>query len=197
MKPSVPTISPLLRTDVQGNLLAELLLTPEERTLTELALSVGSSMPTVHREVDRLVASGFLTERRSGRNRYVRANVGHPLYRPVRQIVEYSYGPRVVLPRLLARIAGVDDAYIYGSWAARMDGEQGADPADIDVLVVGRPDRADLYDAAAAAQRELGREVNIRSVSRDHWQLADDPFVQNLKSRPLVHLDLESVGSTA
>lgn len=192
VKASVPTISPLLRSDAQGNLLAELLLKPaHERTLTELTAAVGVTMPTVHREVDRLVTAGFLTERRSGRNRYVRANLEHPLYGPVRQIIEYAYGPRVVLPRLLAPVDGIEDAYVYGSWAARMNGEEGADPADIDVLVVGRPDRADLYDAAAAAQSELGREVNIRSVSRDRWEVAGEPFLQTVKSRPLVRLDLE------
>lgn len=198
VKASVPTISPLLRSDVQGNLLAELLLTPaRERTLTELTDAVGVTMPTVHREVDRLVTAGFLTERRSGRNRYVRANLEHPLYLPVRQIIEYAYGPRAVLPRLLAPVDRIDDAYVYGSWAARMNGEEGADPADVDVLVVGQPDRADLYDVAAAAQSQLGREVNIRSVSRDRWEAADDPFLQTVKSRPLVRLELDKARTDA
>ena len=198
MKASVPVISPLLRSDVQGNILAELLLTPKrERTLTELAASVGATMPTVHREVERLVASGFLTERRSGRNRYVTANVNHALFGPVRQIVEYAYGPRTVLPRLLATVDGIDEAFIYGSWAARMSGEEGPDPSDIDVLVVGSADRSDLYDAAAVAQLELGREVNIRSVSRARWAAAEDQFLQTVQQRPLVRLDLEKAGNHA
>lgn len=191
MKPSVPVIAPLLRSDVQGNLLAVLLLRPErERTLTELGAAVGATAPTVHREVDRLVAAGFATQRRSGRNRYVQANVDHPLYLPVRQIVEYAYGPRTVLPRVLTPVAGVEEAYVYGSWAARMNGQAGEDPADVDVLVIGRPDRAGLYDAAQAAQAELGRPVNIRSVSRGRWEAAEDPFLQTVKHRPLVRLDL-------
>lgn len=191
MKATVPTISPLLRSDVQGNLLAEVLLTPtRERTLTDITNTVGASMPTVHREIARLLASGFVTERRSGRNRYIQANTDHALYRPVRQIIEHAYGPRTVLPRLLATVGGIDEAYVYGSWAARMHGEEGADPVDIDVLVIGRPDRADLYDAATAAQAELSREVNIRSMSHTRWEAADEPFVQTVKSRPLVRLDL-------
>jgi DNA-binding transcriptional ArsR family regulator len=192
MKASVPLIAPLLRSDLQGNLLATLLLAPEkERTLTELTAAVDGSMPTVHREVDRLVASEFLTERRSGRNRYIRANSEHPLYSAVREIVEYAYGPRVVLPAVLADVGGVDDAYVYGSWAARMNGEAGADPADIDVLVIGKPDRAALYDAAAAARGRLRREVNIRAVSPERWNEAGEPFLRTVKSRPLVKLDLD------
>lgn len=198
MKASIPTISPLLRSDTQGNLLAQLLLAPErERTLTELTASVGATMPTVHREVDRLVASGFAIERRSGRNRYLSANLEHPLYAPVRQIIEYAYGPWALLPRLLAPIAGINDAYVYGSWAARMGGEPGSDPHDIDVLVVGRPDRAELYDVAATAQSKLGREVNIRSVSVERWRATDDAFLEGVKSRPLVHLDLDTERGSA
>lgn len=191
VKATVPAIAPLLRSDLQGRLLASLLLAPErERTLTEIAAAVQSSMPTVHREVERLVLSGFLTERRSGRNRYVSANTEHPLFRPVREIVEYAYGPEVILPALLADVRGVEDAYVYGSWAARMNGEAGADPADIDVLIVGKPDRAAVYDAAAEARALLGREVNMRSVSLDRWKRADEAFLRTVQSRPLVKLDL-------
>lgn len=196
MKASVPMISPLLRSDTQGHLLAQLLLTPERnRTLTELAAAVGTTMPTVHREVERLIESGFATERRSGRNRYISANTEHPLYTPVRQIIEYAYGPRAVLPPLLAPIAGVDEAYVYGSWAARLSGEPGPDPADIDVLVIGRPDRSAIYDAAAEASERLSRDVNIRSVSRAGWDSEADAFIRTLKSRPLVPLDLGALRS--
>ncbi|MDY0913953.1 helix-turn-helix domain-containing protein [Rathayibacter festucae] len=192
MKSTVPTIAPLLRSDLQGNLLAALMLRPGESSLSALAERIDASPSSVQREVERLVASGFVLERRSGRNRYVRANEGHPLTAPVRIIVEYAYGPRVVLARVLSGIPFVEEAYIHGSWAARMAGEEGADPADVDVLVVGGPDRADLLDAASAAQSELGREVDIRSVSRRRWDEAPDLFLQTLKTRPLVRLDLEN-----
>lgn len=39
-------------------------------------------------------------------------------------------------------------------------GRGGAPPHDIDVLVVGDVDRADVYEAAEQAQERLGREVN-------------------------------------
>lgn len=191
MKASIPTIAPLLRSDVQGRLLAELTLFPDRQlTLSGLTSLVGSSAPTVHREVDRLVASGFLLESRSGRNRYVRANTAHSLYNPVRQIVEHAYGPGAVLPELLARLDHVEQAVIYGSWAARMAGVEGADPADIDVLVIGTPGRAGIFDAGVEAQRRLGREVNIQTVSPERWEAADDSFLTTVRSRPLVELEL-------
>lgn len=192
MKASVPLIAPLLRSDVQGAVLAALLLEPQrEYTVTELVAAAESTPPTVHREVERLVDSGFALERRSGRNRYISANVGHRLYRPVKEIIEYAYGPRVVVADALRDVGDVDEAFIYGSWAARMTGESGMDPQDIDVMVIGRPDRGRLISASDAATARLGRDVNIRAVSRERWEALGDAFLRNVRERPLIKLDLD------
>lgn len=42
----------------------------------------------------------------------------------------------------------MDQAYIYGSWAARYLGEPGPVPQDVDVLAIGTASDDDLYDAA-------------------------------------------------
>lgn len=192
MKTSPPLLSPLFRSDAQGRLLAALVLQPQqELSLRELGDAAGTSLPTVSREVDRLVQFGFFVERRSGRNRYVRVNTDHPLFRPVREIVEYAYGPAAVLESVLSQVPGIERALIYGSWAARVEGVAGADPGDIDVLAIGEPDRAELYDAAAEAERVIGREVSIRSIQADAWNdEAGNGFVRAVRARPQVELRL-------
>jgi hypothetical protein len=53
-------------------------------------------------------------------------------------------------------------------------------------LVVGNADDDDLADAARAAERRLGREINIHRVSAKTWRSpADDPFLASVRSRPL------------
>jgi predicted nucleotidyltransferase len=92
---------------------------------------------------------------------------------------------------VLAAVHGVDAAYIYGSWAARYAGEPGPPPRDVDVLVVGNADADDVFDAARAAERQLGREVNIHQVSATAWRgPGHDPFLTSVRSRPLVPIDL-------
>lgn len=195
MKTSAPLVSPLFRTDTQGQLLAWLLLHPEtERSLSDLARLADTSIPTVHREIGRLVESGLFTERRSGRNRYVRPNTSHALYRPVREIVEYCYGPIAVLPTLLKKVSGIEEAFVFGSWAARFTGAPGPDPEDIDVLIIGTPDRVELEDAVEQAQQRLGREVNVQTLSSVRWNASTpEPFVETVRSRPLVRLNLGGV----
>jgi DNA-binding transcriptional ArsR family regulator len=189
----VPVLSPLLRSDAQGELLALLFLrSDEEFSLSEIARRVALSVPAVHAEVGRLQSSGLLLERRLGQARLVRANPEHVLVRPLTELLELTYGPVAVLPQVLAGLDGVREAFVYGSWAARRLGEPGPAPRDLDVVVIGSPTRAQLADASLVAGRRLHREVNITRIAPAVWDAGDDPFVRTLTSRPLVRLDLET-----
>jgi hypothetical protein len=77
-------------------------------------------------------------------------------------------------------------ADIFGTWALRYRGEAGPAPADIDLLVVGRPDRDDLYDAAQDVSQLLNRDVNPVVISPERWESADDGFIVELWTRPRV-----------
>jgi predicted nucleotidyltransferase len=97
-----------------------------------------------------------------------------------------SFGPRQVLAEELAGVAGIDAAYLFGSWAARYTGEGGRPPADLDVLVIGRPDRDALDDAAQRAGERVGREVNVTIRSPEWWREGHDGFRNEVTRRPLV-----------
>lgn len=191
MKPRVPLLSPLLRSDTQGRMLAALYLHPaREWTATELAREAGVSLPTILRDIDRLTTAGFVLQRTSGRNRYLRVNTSHPIFSAVADVVRHSYGPLAVIPGILADVPGIEEAYLFGSWAARYEGQSGADPNDIDVVAIGNPDRMTIYEAAAAATARLGREVNIRAVNRGDWEDEGDLFVRTIKNGALVAVPL-------
>jgi DNA-binding transcriptional ArsR family regulator len=183
---------PLLRTALLGDILAWVYLHPEEEwSVTELAQRFGVSQSTVSREADRLVEGELIIERRRGPLRLLRAAVDGPLAPALTDLLMLTYGPLPVLGELLAGLAGVEEALIYGSWAARYQGEPGPPPNDIDVLVIGDPDEDQLYDAARAAQQRLGREVNAHRISPRTWRTRDsDPFLDSVRSRPRVSIDL-------
>lgn len=193
MRMAPPALLPLLRSQVQGDLLALTYLNPDrEFSLTAAAKHVGASVKAVQQEASRLVEAGFLNDRRLGNVRLVRSVTDSPLTRPLTDLLAVTYGPRPVLTHMLARVPGVERAFIYGSWAARYQGEPGPPPVDVDVLVVGSPDPDDLDDAAHAAEAKLHREVNIRRVRRQTW---DDPdagnaFLESIRARPLLELNL-------
>lgn len=193
MKVAAPALLPILRSDTVGELLARLYLQPDRRaTLSQLAVELEVSLPTVVREVDRMLAAGLLKYERVGRARRVWANRDSAMYAPLSTLVTLTYGPRPVLEQLLAEVDGVERAVIYGSWAARYLGEVGPEPNDVDVLVVGTPDPDELFDVADQARRRLHRDVSIRAVSSEVWNDTDpsDPFMRHVKSRPVVDLTL-------
>ena len=91
-------------------------------------------------------------------------------------------------------IAGIETALIYGSWASRYLGLPGEQAADIDLLIVGSPDVAEVRRAGRAATRDLGREVNATIVSAEEWARGESGFLRTLKSRPVVTLEVQRVG---
>jgi hypothetical protein len=184
---------PLLRSRVTGALLALLYLHPDrDYSLTEAGKAIGASPKVMSTESDRLVTSGLVREVRRGQSRLIRAETDSPVSRPLTDLLAVTYGPLPVLGDLLSGVAGVEQAFIYGSWAARYLGEPGPVPRDVDVLVIGSADQDDLYDTARQAESRLGREVNISAVSPLYWQAPDpaDSFMRHVRERPLVELEL-------
>lgn len=183
-----PPLLPLLRSRLQAEVLTLVLLTPDrEWTLTELASRVGSAVSSVQREVVRAERVGVLTSRRVGNTRLVKA-ARSPLTTPLTDLLLRSFGPRQVLAEEFSRIPGIESAYLFGSWAARYEGQEGRPPADLDVLVIGAPDRDALDDAAQRAGNRLAREVNVTIRSADWWRSGDDGFHAEIMRRPLVEI---------
>lgn len=180
---------PILRSRVQGDLLAWCFLHPgQEASVTALAHHCHAAVPTVQHEVSRLVDGQLLLDRREGNVRLVRANTTMAMAKPLTELLMLSFGPRPVLTDALAGLAGMEEAYIYGSWARRYEGESGPIPDDIDVLVIGAADLDQLHDIGRSATSTLGRDVNIRRVSTSAWQNTQDPFLATVKAGPLVSI---------
>lgn len=188
VKTLAPQLTPFVRSDAVGAILAELLGHPDrEFSLSELGRRTGASAPVVHREVGRLIENDVLRDRHEGRNRLVRANGDHPLFGLMRDLIAATYGPVPVLRELFADIDGADQVLIYGSWAARRAGEGGPFPNDIDVLVIGSASRRTLSALATEAGERLDLPVNVTRLGIDEWE-ADEPspFVATIRSRPVV-----------
>jgi len=197
MRSSSSPLLPLLRSRVQGDLLALVYLNPdEEYSITKVAHRIGASVKAVHQEVTRLVEAGLLADRKLGTSRLVRSVQDSLLTRPLTDLLAVTYGPLPVLTRSLAGLVGVDRAFIYGSWAARYNGELGPVPGDVDVLVIGDVDPDDLDERAREAEATLRREVNVRRVRPATWEKQDDPFVATVRSRPLVELHIDAEADT-
>jgi len=96
-----------------------LLLTPgREWSLTELAARSGASVSSAQREMARAQDAGVTSSRRLGNTRLVRV-ADSPLTGPLTELMLRSFGPHQVIAEELAGLAGIEEAYLFGSWAAR------------------------------------------------------------------------------
>jgi hypothetical protein len=81
--------------------------------------------------------------------------------------------------------------YIYGSWAARNQGQPGQRPVeDIDVLILGEPDRDQLYATLGTAEQRLARPVQATTRDTDWLDSGSGAFHDTITSRPLLRLSL-------
>lgn len=192
-----PALLPLLRSQNQLRLLATLLLAPTRRyTISELAAQTGIPQPSVSREVANLVTTSVLTAGTDRHRKVVHANTDSAIFPELASLLLKTVGPQVVLEEALEGARDIDEAHIYGSWAARYAGEPGSQPNDIDLLVVGSPDVQDIRRRADQASEQLGLDVNVTVLTPHEWSNAKSGFADHVRASPLVTLDLATEDTT-
>src|SRR5215469_10183178 len=159
---AAPALLPVFRSQLQGEVLALMFADPGvEWTAEDLARRTGHPRHTVANELRRLETAELVTARMIGRSKLLHANADSPYFEPLARLALMAFGPPLVIREEFGALSNVERVFIYGSWAARYAGEQGPAPQDVDVLLIGVPDRDAAYDAARRAEQRLGREVNI------------------------------------
>lgn len=145
----------------------------------QLAGILGVDSTNLSRELARLEADGLLRSDIEGRQRYYSINPEYPYLKPVFALLQGTVGIRPTLDRILGGVEGISEASIYGSFAK---GEADA-ASDIDVLIVGKPDQAQLAAEIRKAEKILGRPVNYTVLAPQEIQArlkARDAFVTDI-----------------
>ena len=189
---------PIFRSQQQAELLALVLGDASvEHTLTELSARSGVAYASVHREIDRAVAAGLVTSRLVGRTRLIRADTTSPYFVGLSDVLVKAFGVPWVLGRALADVDGIDAAYIYGSWAARHEGVAGDRPVgDIDVLILGSPDRDRVYGVLAEVESTLARPVQVTIRAADWLRVGTGSFHDTVSARPMVPIAVDARSTT-
>jgi DNA-binding transcriptional ArsR family regulator len=191
-KSPTPSLLPIFRSQQQAELLALILGDPGvEHGLSELAERTGVPYASVHREVERAEAAGLVTSRLVGRTRLVRADASSPYFSGLSEVLVRAFGVPWVLAHALNDVSGVEAAYVYGSWAAKFSGEEGRRPVgDIDLLVLGTPDRDHVYAAVSQAEPRLGRAIQVTIRPADWLIDGSGIFHDTVAGRPIVPVPL-------
>ncbi|WP_433474879.1 hypothetical protein ACQPZP_40355 [Spirillospora sp. CA-142024] len=184
-----PARLPIFRSQLQGELLARLLLGPaREVSMLDLAVMLRTDLASVMREVERLARADLLTLRRTLAGRLVARNTASPLYEPLARLLMLTFGPAAVIEEEFGRLRGVGEIYLFGAWADRHAGRPGDQPADVEVLVIGELSPDIVHDAAQEAAARLGLPVHPVVRAPSEWEDDTDPFLREIRSGPLTRL---------
>jgi len=169
-----------LRSDARRRLLAYYFTNPTSRHhLRDLAERLSTDPSNLSKELRRLEREGLFRSEISGRQKYFQLNREYSLFDEVRRIVGKTIGAVGVIRGCLKKIGGIDEAYLYGSFAKN---QQDA-ASDVDVLVIGAPREEILAQAVRKLERQLGREINYTVLTPKEFasrRARKDAFLENV-----------------
>lgn len=130
--------------------------------VNEMERQFGVDKRNLVKKLKEFVAQGILLSEKKGKEVYYSINKKYPLYQEYKKILLRTCGLENELKTALTPVRGIEEAYIYGSYAKnKMDAH-----SDIDVLVIGKADTLELQKRAAALQKKLAREINLMNIER-------------------------------
>ena len=112
-------------------------------------------------------------------------NNDYPFLSEVRKIFKVKYGLKEEIASILKNIDGLEEVYIFGSYA-KGNHEEGS---DIDLLVIGSHSSRLIKEKMLRIQKEYRKELNIIDMTRDELEnkkKAKNPFIKNLFSGKMI-----------
>ena len=176
------------RSRVRDRILLEFFAKPGTSAhVREMARRVKASAPTAGAELAELARFGVLQTHTVGRSLVYTINDRSPLLGELRALVQKTIGIEGLLAKALEGLPGMDAAYIFGSYASGTDRAG----SDVDLLVIGRPNRVALSEKLAPVERTIGRDVNVVTKTEDQFRerrRGGYPFWRQLLGKPMIHV---------
>lgn len=172
---------------VRRRILELFLLHPGKRAhVRQVAREVGTVASAVGRELHGLEEVGVLTSETVGRSRVYRLDEQSAIARDAAALFAKTHGVEALLRQAFQDIAGIERAWLFGSYAAGTEGPE----SDLDVFIVGTPGQADLSAALMPVEDRLGRPVHTTTMSAEEFELrrVRPGFVAEVLSRPRIAL---------
>jgi predicted nucleotidyltransferase len=165
---TVSTLSYTLFGRTRGALLAVLYgYVGESFYLRQLARRTEITLGAVQRELRQLVDAGLVTRETLGNQTFYSANPASPVFEEMRSLVTKTVGIHDVLLEALRPLEKkINVAFVYGSTAR--SGEIAE--SDVDLMIVGRVNFAEVIEHLAEAQKTLSREINPTVYSTNEFR---------------------------
>ncbi|MFZ2603773.1 MAG: nucleotidyltransferase domain-containing protein, partial [Candidatus Omnitrophota bacterium] len=114
-------------------------------------------------------------------------NKNYLLFKELKSVVSKTVGVEASLREIINADSGIKTAFIYGSFAQNKE----TSLSDIDLLLIGKPDEAELMKKIDDLENSSGREINFTVYSEKDFAnsiKSKSSFILNLIKRPKIFL---------
>lgn len=139
------------------------------------------------KELARLEKAGIFVSNIRGRQKYFSLNKNYLLFKELKSVVSKTIGVETSLREIINADSGIKTAFIYGSFAQNKE----TSLSDIDLLLIGKPDEAELMKKIDDLENSSGREINFTVYSEKDFAnsiKSKSSFILNLIKRPKIFL---------
>lgn len=165
-------IDSLITSKTRVKLLIRFFLNPNSRSyLRELANEFGESTNSVRLELNRLSDANILNVKSEGRTKLYQANLQHPLFSNIRDIVAKTVGLDRLVEDLVSRLGDLDFAFVTGDYA------KGMDSGLIDLVLVGAVKKDQAERLATKIEQRIRRKIRLLILTREEFGVLKKRFI--------------------
>ena len=178
-------LAEILFKDYRRRVLALLLLNPDKRYhVREIARITNTLAGTLHKELARLADVGILGKQSIGNQVHYFADQNCPIFDELASILRKTSGLVEVLANALVPLENkIDLALVFGSMAS----DKATSTSDVDLLVIGDVEFADVAKSVYPSQDILQREINPKVYTLKEWKrllVKKDGFAKEVLKQP-------------
>lgn len=177
-----------LKSQIAQKVLNYYFLNPEAKIfIRELSRVLKVDAANLQKKLRELEKEGILVGETDGNQKYYSLNEDYSLLEEVKKMFDVKYGLPEILRKKLRKLKGLEQAYLYGSYAK---GQLGVE-SDIDLLFIGKHSSLDAARVISPLQEQFKREFNVVNMSLDEFEKKrkrKDEFVTNILEGEVIKL---------
>lgn len=155
--------------------------------LNELAKILEVDPGNLDRKLKELEKEGIFFSKKEGNLRYYFLNKNYQLLSELKKLYNIKYGLEKKLASRLKGIKGLEEAYIFGSYAK----DKFAAESDIDILLIGGHSSLEAVKIISEMEKEYRREFNIVDMAREEFKKRKknrDEFIKNIFAGKIIKI---------
>ena len=138
--------------------------------LRGMAEEFGESTNAIRHELNNLSRASYLKAAEDGRTIRYRANIDHPLYPEIKNLVHKYLGLDKIVDHILSKLGRLYYAFVVGDYA------RGKDSGVIELVLVGEIDAKYLGRCVRKVEKLINRRIRASVLSLQDFRSQDDRF---------------------